>query len=69
MTTREASEYTRRVDPAGRGLSISYLTRAAQMGRIQGAHKIETGPFAYWEFDQAGLDEYLSNRRTQGRRA
>lgn len=65
MTTRQASEYTKRIDPAGKGFSITYLGRMAQSGRIKGAHKVETGPVPYWVFDQAGLDEFLSMRRSR----
>ncbi len=70
MNAREASEYTKRVDPERKGLSIAYLGRIAREGRIQGARKIVDGPVPvpYWWFDQAGLDEYLSRRRTPSRR-
>ena len=66
MTAREASDYSKRVDPTGKGLSISYLVRVAKEERIKGAQKIETGPVPYWVFDKTGIDEYLNSPRTPG---
>lgn len=68
MTARAASDYSRTVDRSGKGLSISYLVRAANKGLIKGARKVEEGPIPYWVFDKAGLDEYLNSPRKPGRK-
>ncbi len=60
MTAREASDYSH--------LSISYLVRTANKQKIRGARKVEGGPVAYWLFDKAGLDEFLSSPRKPGRK-
>ena len=67
MTAREASDYSRTADRAGKGLSISYLVRAANNQLIKGARKVEGGPISYWVFDKTGLDEYLNSPRKPGR--
>ncbi len=68
MRAREASDYSRAADRFGKGLSISYLVRAANKQLIKGARKIEDGPVPYWVFDKAGLDEYLNSERKPGRK-
>jgi hypothetical protein len=67
MTAKEASIYTSQHDKQGRGLSVSYLVRAANTGRIPG-EKIEGGPVTYWLFSQEALDEYLNSPRSRGRK-
>jgi hypothetical protein len=67
MTAAQASAYTRQHDQQGKGLSISYLVRAANVGRIKG-EKIESGPVPYWLFTKETIDEYLNSPRARGRK-
>jgi hypothetical protein len=67
MTTKEASIYASQHDQQGKGLSVSYLVRAANAGRIKG-EKVEGGPVPYWLFTREALDEYLNSPRARGRK-
>jgi len=67
MTAKEASIYTSLHDKQGKGLSVSYLVRAANAGRIKG-EKVESGPVPYWLFTQEAIDEYLNSPRARGRK-
>jgi hypothetical protein len=67
MTAAEASAYARQHDTQGKGLSVSYLVRAANNGRIKG-EKIESGPVPYWLFTKAAIDAYLNSPRARGRK-
>jgi hypothetical protein len=67
MTAKEASIYASQHDTQGKGLSVSYLVRAAQKGRIKGELN-DTGPVPYWLFTKEAIDEYLKSPRSRGRR-
>ena len=67
MTAKEASIYASQHDTQGKGLSVSYLVRAAQKGRIRGV-MVDTGPVPFWLFSKEAIDEYLTSPRSRGRK-